>query len=91
MSEKETHQKLVRAMARLVAHRKAIHEQREALQKHAAGMVDVASHRAAVAAEHLETHDNILVHRYARTHITEAARLRAVSLRAEAKRATDAD
>lgn len=92
MTDPEAHKKLTAAMARLVALRQDAQKKRRDLQEHAAGMVDVAVHRAKVGSDHLEKHDNVLVHRYVRTHLTEAARLRAASLRSEKTRALrDAD
>lgn len=81
--------RLVRSLARLIAHGDQLREKRAALQKHASGMLDHARHCEKVASEHLAQHDNVLVHRYAKTRMTEAARLSAIALRAEGTRDRD--
>jgi enoyl-[acyl-carrier-protein] reductase (NADH) len=72
--------KLTRALARTVAHRKQLTEARERLRAHATERLDGHVHAIGVANEALngEHRDNSLVYRYLRSQLTEAARLRAI-------------
>lgn len=86
VDDKTARTKLQRAMARMVAHRKQLQETREKLQQHASDRLDGVQASVEAAAEGMRVNPNILTHRYGSTKIREAARLRAVALRAEAAR-----
>jgi hypothetical protein len=87
----EHKKKLTRALARLVACKKQLDEHRETLQRHASDRLDAVQTETNVAAKHMDHSPNVLTYRYSRRAMTEAARLRAIALRAEHSRAKDAD
>lgn len=93
MADSDDHKKLVRAMARAVALRKQVAEHRKALKVHVRDRLDATAHAVSVASEAMTDpeHRHILTHRYLRTQITEAARLRAIEGRGEPDTDTDAD
>lgn len=80
MADSDDRKKLVRAMARVTALRKQLDEHRRALKAHASERLDATAHAVGVASDAMKDpeHRHILTHRYLRTQLTEAARLRAI-------------
>lgn len=83
--------KLTRAMAQAVHAGREVEKHRRRLQQHASGMLDARIHAAKVAREAMAGEDNPLVARYHDVQLTEAAELRGVALREEARRGADRD
>ena len=83
MDEAGTKSKLIRAMARLVAHRKQLDEHRTALRRNATDRLDANTHAVGVANKAMQADPNVLTYRYLRTQLTEGARLRALEGRGE--------
>lgn len=83
--------KLTAAMARVVHAQRELTAKRRALQKHASGMLDHRIHAIEVASSSLEREDNPLVARYLEVQHHEAAQLRGVALREEARRGAEHD
>lgn len=87
----EDRSKLLRALAKMTAHRKMVADKREELQKHASERLDGVSHAVTVSAQHLRDHPNVLTYRYHRARLSEDQTLRAIALRAEGLRASSRD
>lgn len=93
VSDTSDRDRLTRGLSRLVACRQQLGAHREQIRAHASERLDGHAHAIGVASDALQTpeHRNVLVYRYLRAQLTEAARLRAIEGRGQPKSPTDDD
>lgn len=79
MGATEDREDLVKALARLQAHRQQIADARTKIREHASDLLDHTQHAVKVAETHLARKPNPLTARYHRTQATHAHRLRVLA------------